>query len=179
VTPWRRNRMPVNDTADVTHTRELIRMTMDEIGRADAKAGVLFTGAGVILGAAATVLVANAARFSSLPPRLDIPLLLSAACAIAALATLGMASYPRGVRGRKAVDGRVTYFGEVVRITDDTQLREALESAQESVAEALARQLRQLSVIVYRKYFYIRVAYLFFAVMLMAIFASAIEVLSS
>jgi hypothetical protein len=43
----------------------------------------------------------------------------------------------------------------------------------------LARQVRQLSRIVYRKYFYIRVAHLFFAVTLVAIFTAAIEALST
>jgi hypothetical protein len=98
-------------------------MTLEEIGRADAKAGILFTGVGVFLGSAATVLAAGAARFSSLPLRLDVPLLVAVACAIGGFTALGGASYPRGLGGSELRGGRVMYFGDVVRITDCDKLR--------------------------------------------------------
>jgi hypothetical protein len=169
--------MPVSRSGAAAHAQELIRVTIEEIGRADAKAGVLFAGAGVVLGAAASVLVADPARFSGLPLRLGIPLLIALACMVAALAALGAAAYPRGVRGYAPSGRRVTYFGDVVRTVDDAHLRDALGSAPEAAVEELARQLRQLSVIAYRKYFYIRAAYLFFAVSLIAVLAAVTEVL--
>jgi hypothetical protein len=177
VTPWRRTRLPVSDVAAAGYARELIRVTIEEIGRADAKAGILFAGAGVVLGAAASVLVADPARFSGLPLRLGIPLLIALGCTAVALAALGAAAYPRGARRHAPSACHVTYFGDVIRTTDDSRLREALRSAPDSAVEDLARQLRQLSLIAYRKYFYIRVAYLFFAVNFMAILVTVTEVL--
>jgi hypothetical protein len=169
--------MPVSDPGAAGHARELIRATIEEIGRADAKAGVLFAGVGVVLGAAASVLVADPARFSGLPLRLDIPLLTALACTVIALTALGAAAYPRGVRAYTPSGRHVTYFGDVVRTIDDAQLREALGSAPEATVEDLARRLRQLSLIAYRKYSCIRVAYLFFALNLIAILAAVIEIL--
>jgi Family of unknown function (DUF5706) len=177
VTPWRRNRLSDGEPAAAGHARELIRVTIEEIGRADAKAGVLFTGAGVVLGVAASILVADPGRFSGLPLRLKLPLLIAVACGIVAVTALGVAAYPRGVRGCVPSGGRVTYFGDVVRTADDAQLQKALGSAPDSALADLARQLRRLSLITCRKYFYIRVAYLFFAVNLLAILTAVIEVL--
>lgn len=160
------------DSVAAAQARNLINVTIEDISRADVKAGILFTGTGAILGAVASFLVAGPGRVAGLPPRLQVPLLVSVVCAVAALVALGAAAYPRGVRGYRPAGGRVMYFGDVIGIADDTALREALGSVRESTETDLTRQLRQLSLIAYRKYRYIRVASLFLAVDLTAILAT-------
>lgn len=158
------------------NARELIKLTTEEISRADAKAGVLFTGTGVVVGAAVSLLVADPTRVSRLPPQVEIPLLIAVTCALAALVTLAGAAYPRGVRRRAPSGTRLMYFAEVVSITDDAELRKAL--AFPSTPADLARDLRRLSLIAYRKYACIKVTYLFFTITLAAIGAIVIEVLA-
>jgi hypothetical protein len=160
------------------NARELITLTTEEISRADAKAGVLFTEAGVVVGAAVSLLVADPTRVSRLPPQVEIPLLIAVTCALAALVTLAGAAYPRGVRRRAPSGTRLMYFAEVVSITDDAELRKALAFPPEPTSADLARDLRCVSLIAYRKYACIKVAYLFFTITLAAIGAIVIEVLA-
>jgi Family of unknown function (DUF5706) len=165
-------------SAAAGYARELITLTTEEISRADAKAGVLFTGTGVVVGAAVSLLVADPARVSRLPPQVEIPLLIAVTCALAALVTLAGAAYPRGVRRRAPSGTRLMYFAEVVSITDDAELRKALAFPPEPTPADLARDLRRVSLIAYRKYACIKVTYLFFTITLAAIGAIVIEVLA-
>jgi hypothetical protein len=125
-----------------------------------------------------SLLVADPARASRLPPQVGIPLLIAVTCALAALVTLAGAAYPRGVRRRAPSGTRLMYFAEVVSVADDAELRKALAFPPEPTPADLARDLRRVSLIAYRKYAFIKVTYLFFTITLAAIGAIVIEVLA-
>jgi len=131
-----------------------VRDTVREIDRADRKAGILFTGAGIVLGIVTSLLVAARPRLSGLPLRFEVTLLFLVTSAALALAALGMASYPRGVhRGMPA----------------------GLRSGEGLFAGASERRIRRLSRIAYQKYRCIKLAFVFFAVTLASILVIAAE----
>jgi hypothetical protein len=59
----------VRDAEEAPGAENLIRDVTVEIGRADAKAGVLFTGTGIVLSVATSLLVAARPQLAELPLR--------------------------------------------------------------------------------------------------------------
>lgn len=144
----------MRDAEQAPGAENLIRDVTVEIGRADAKAGVLFTGTGIVLSVATSLLVAARPQLAELPLRFQIPLLISVAGAALALGTIGLAVYPRGVHRRMLEE-----FGPRPGLSADDAVRLA----------------RRLSLIAYRKYRYIKMAFAFFALPVAGALAVAAE----
>lgn len=148
-----------------------------EISRADNKAALLLAGGGVIVGSGTSTLVAEAPKLSGITPLLAVPLCVAAISALAALVTLGVAAYPRGVRGGSLPAGQIMYFGDIVQYEDSLGLRKAIQDSFYSKEEMVLMRLILLSRIVQVKYWFIRLSFFFFALTLTAAVSDAVMVL--
>jgi hypothetical protein len=109
--------------------------------------------------------------------RLTVPLLVAAVSAVAALIALGAAAYPRGTRKTSAYGYSIVYFSDVARVRDQAHLRSAIRETIDASEDAVLDQLMQLSQIAARKYLYIKISFLFFAMLLAGAVACVLEVL--
>lgn len=141
------------DGADpaVARLDRLLQMTLDEITRADAKAATLLAGILAAGGAALAAVIATRRSTFTLSFVASILWSLGIASAIAAVAALLVALYPR--IGKRWVSTRyIGYFGDVVRLSSLDHLLEAMESGKFFGREDVAAQLWRVSHIAQAKY---------------------------
>nr|WP_260408314.1 Pycsar system effector family protein [Planomonospora venezuelensis] len=134
----------------------LLDEAREELHKADGKAQVLLGIVGVGLGAITGGLLAGGWSPFELENAVEWLWWAGAGSAVAAVATLAGAVYPRfDSRDRHLPDG-VTYFADVLRYTSVKAVSDALLRSSTLDLERIAHQLHQVSKIVNRKYRLIR-----------------------
>jgi MFS family permease len=144
------------EAAAYAYATELLAEAREEVNKADAKAQVLLGVAGVGLGAVTGGLIAGSWSPFQLSNAVEWLWWSGAAAALAALACLAGAVYPRA--GVSVVDDPkvVACYGDVVRFRSVQALANALLVAARPDLRRVADQVRRLSGIVHRKYRLIR-----------------------
>ncbi|MER7798945.1 Pycsar system effector family protein [Streptomyces parvulus] len=156
-----------SDRADVpqlAHADRLLGEVREEIVRADAKAATLLSAAGVVVG----VFLAGALAGQWSPRSLTVPAQtvwwLSAGVGTGGVALLGLAVMPVVTSSQRAAESAqatplppgARFFGDVVALTDVSELREAVAIQAEDPLTRSLHQLWELSHVVQRKYWRIR-----------------------
>lgn len=157
----------------VEYARELVLATVAEIGRAESKAATILAGGGVLAAAGTSAAVSNAGHLSHLPVHLLIPVCIAVGSLAAALVSLGAATYPR----IKASRGAITYFADVVHISNTAELKTAIAASVATNEDTVLVQLQDLSRLVWLKYLFIKIAFLFLVITLIASLASVFQVI--
>lgn len=137
--------------------------TREDIGRADAKASMLFGIAGVVLGVLLAGIVAG--DWSPVTKLGDGEPLwwIGSACAIGGLICLGLAVYP-AIGHPASHKEKVAYFGHVASFGGLDEFSSALaEYASKEHNDRAEDQVFQLSKIVLKKYKLVRAALILFA----------------
>lgn len=144
------------ETAAIAYAAKLLAETREEVNKADAKAQVLLGVAGVGLGAVAGGLIAGSWSPFTLPNSIEWLWWTGTAAAIAALACLAGAVYPRTGRSDVKDPKIVAYYGDVMRFDSAQALANALLIASRPDLRRISDQVRRMSGIVGRKYTLIR-----------------------
>ncbi|RCG27369.1 hypothetical protein DQ384_27120 [Sphaerisporangium album] len=144
------------EAAAFAYAVKLLADTREETNKADAKAQVLLGVSGVGLGAVAGGLFAGDWSPASLSNAVEWLWWTGVAAALASLACLAGAVYPRtgmsDAKGAKVV----AYYGDIVRFDSVPALATALIGAAKPDLRQISDQVHKMSHIVYRKYRLIR-----------------------
>jgi hypothetical protein len=141
----------------VAYAARLLSDARDEINKADGKAQVLLGIVGIAIGAVAGGLAAGGWSPFQLSNAVEWLWWSGVALALASLACLAGAVYPRLRAERRHGEGpAVEYFGDVVHFASGEALATALLSASGRDLRRLSGQVRRVSQIVSRKYLLIR-----------------------
>jgi hypothetical protein len=135
--------------AVIAYSGRLLAETREEIGRADQKASILLSAAGVGMALLAGQLTAHWSP-THLAPIIQWLWWLGAAALVTAIACLAAAVMPR--IGHRGDPSTVTYFGHVVKLTDRQRLVEHLTRSAATPLDRTVDQLMLLSRIAFRKY---------------------------
>ncbi|MDH2429093.1 Pycsar system effector family protein [Sphaerisporangium sp. TRM90804] len=134
----------------------LLTETREEVNKADAKAQVLLGVVGIAIGAVAGGLAAGNWSPFDLANAVEWLWWAGAVAALASLACLGGAVYPRTGRSDVKDPEIVAYYGDVTRFRTLEALTDALLVASVPDLPRIADQVRRMSGIVDRKYRLIR-----------------------
>lgn len=140
----------------IAQANTVLAAAREELTRADGKASLLLAVIGVVMGALLAALLAGSWDPSQLSNAVEWLWWLGVLAAVAGVAALGFAVYPR-TRPKGLRPTMIAYFGDVVA-TPASDLEALLEETAKSPRDGALDQLRQVSGIVHRKYQAIRVA---------------------
>jgi len=146
----------------------LLAEAREEIGRADSKASILLAASGVAAGALLAGIVGGSWSPSGLGPAIQAVWWSGVVAAAAGVWNLAAAIYPRTRRVGTARTGHIEYFGDILAFGDPDALMAALRRECAAGIEPVADQLRQISLIVDRKYRHIRRAMWFLCAAVLA-----------
>ncbi|WP_214412204.1 Pycsar system effector family protein [Sphaerisporangium fuscum] len=144
------------EAAAYAYATRLLAETREEVNKADAKAQVLLGIAGVGLGAVTGGLIAGSWTPFRLADSVEWLWWTGAVAALASLACLAGAVYPRTGVSEIGDPRTVAYYGDVVRLDSVQALVNALVRTARPDLRGVADQVRRLSRIVDRKYRLIR-----------------------
>ena len=128
----------------------------EELDRADSKASILLAASGVAAGALLAGIVGGSWSPSRLGPPIQAMWWFGVAAAAAGIWNLASVIYPRTRRLGGARFDHIDYFCDILAFADADALMAALRRACAAGIEPVADQLRQISLIVDRKYRHIR-----------------------
>ncbi len=151
----------MNDSV-AAHAAAVLSATREELARADGKASLLLASSGVAVGALMAGLIAGDWSPFELDNRVEWLWWVGLLAVLLGVVALGLAVYPR----TKASSPRgelIAYYGDVVAAPPG-ELEARLEASVASPRTALLDQLRQVALIVQRKYRAIQFALWAFAV---------------
>lgn len=140
----------------VAYAKRLLSDARDEISKADGKAQVLLGIVGIAIGAVAGGLAAGGWSPFELSDTVEWLWWAGVAMALATLACLAGAVYPRLGGDRSQQRDVVEYFGDVVRYESGEALAAALLALRGQDLRRVSGQVRRVSQIVSRKYLLIR-----------------------
>ncbi|MEV0594863.1 Pycsar system effector family protein [Nonomuraea cavernae] len=132
----------------------LLSEAREELNRADVKAQVLLGVAGIGLGAVAAGLLAGTWSPLTLHNAVEWLWWVGVGATLASVGALAGAVYPR--LGRPQRDGSLSFFGDVLRYSTSEEIATALVRSHEPDLVKISEQLLRISVIVGRKYRFIR-----------------------
>lgn len=144
----------VGDDEVEEYAKDLLERTREELVRADQKAALLLAGAGVAVGSLLTGLLGGKWSPFQLANSIEWLWWCGVVAALAGVAFIGSAVYPR-TRRRGAAWSGIAYFGDVVAAGRES-LEEELRATIASGKSPLVDQLFQNSRIVDRKYWGLR-----------------------
>jgi hypothetical protein len=136
------------------HATTILEHTREELGRADAKAGILLAVNGVGAGAVLNKLTASG---NPAPTNALLAILWWGAVLAVAVSSgfLIAAIKPRVTRGRRASGTRITYFADVSDLSGPGELSRVLRQRQDDWLDALADQIWHVSRLCQVKYGYL------------------------
>lgn len=162
-------RPATNSAADpaLRYAESMLVRAHAEIDRADAKASILLAASGVVVGALLAGLIAGTWTPLRLPGTVQWLWWLGVATAASGIWCLAWAVYPRREVRESAIPWAVGYYVDVLAFSSTAELVTALRRSADTNVDRVAEQLRQVSRIAHRKYFFIRcgMRLLFLAVM--------------
>ncbi|MEO3813116.1 Pycsar system effector family protein [Sphaerisporangium sp. B11E5] len=150
------SRPPCPEAEAVAYAARLLSDAREEINKADGKAQVLLGIVGIAIGAVAGGLAAGGWSPFQLSDAVEWLWWTGVALALASLACLAGAVYPRLGTDRTRKEEVVEYFGDVVRYDSGEALAAALMSVSGRDLRRISGQVRRVSQIVSRKYLLIR-----------------------
>ena len=140
----------------------LLSEAREELGRADNKTSILLAAVGVVIGALTAAVLAGSWSPVTLSVGLAWIWWIGCGFLSAGITCLGIAIYPRTSRPRKLPDF-VAYFGDVVALKSRANLDRAISNTAGATGSRNLDQLELVSAIVAKKYHYLRLALLSFA----------------
>lgn len=143
------------DTATL-YAASLLAECREEVDRADKKASILLAATGVGIGALLAGLIAGKWSPFQLKDAIQWLWWTGVAATAGGLWYLACAVYPRTRRRGVDKPESVAYFGDVLAFPTTAELTSAIAHSSEVSLTRLADQVRQVSLIVDRKYAYIR-----------------------
>ncbi|MEV6985504.1 Pycsar system effector family protein [Sphaerisporangium sp. NPDC051017] len=162
------------ETTAYAYAAKLLVDIREEINRADAKAQVLLGVSGVGLGAVAGGLFAGDWAPARLSNAVEWLWWAGVTAALASLACLAGAVYPR-TGAPTARDSKViAYYGDIVRFESVPALASALIGAAKPDLRQISDQVHRLSRIAYRKYLLIRWGFWLLAAAVVSTIASVV-----
>lgn len=148
--------------AQETLVKSLLSEAREELGRADNKTSILLAAAGVVVGALTAAVLAGDWSPTKLAPGFASIWWIGCGFLSAGILCLGIAIYPRTSRPRK-VPNFVAYFGDVVALKSRANLNRAISKTARAAGTRDLDQLELVSAIVSKKYRFLRLALLSFA----------------
>lgn len=162
--------------AQAALVQSLLNEAREELGRADNKASILLAASGLIVGALIAAVLAGSWSPAQLSAVTAWIWWIACVFLAAGIACLGTAIYPRTSRPLKLPDF-VAYFGDVVALKCRADLERAISRTAHTSGSRNLDQLELISAIVSKKYRYLRLALLSFA--LGAVLFVAVAVLTT
>lgn len=144
----------------VEYAKGVLAATREELARADNKAALLLATAGVAIGALLAALLAGSWDPHQLYDAVEWLWWVGVVMVAGGVVALGWAILPR-IRAGQPRPQMIAYFADVVA-TPAENLESLLEATAAAPMQSVSDQLRQVSLIVQRKYAAIRIAFLCF-----------------
>jgi uncharacterized membrane protein len=148
---------PVLSSAETERlAKDLLDRARAETPQADNKASILL--AGVLAAVGGTAAAVGAGKWNPVhhPWYVSVPFWGAIAAVVAAIVCLAAAIYPRGRVQPGQRPGDVTFFGDVAALDSVEQLRELLTAPGTQLVDVWIDQIWQISMVVNRKYLFLR-----------------------